>query len=124
MITKRAKYLFGQQIHISCVVGSIPFYWDSKNEKLCCTQPNEFSYIKWIVVSKVILLHQFILITKLVGCVLLDCSETWVKTFFHLFWIMGHMFATLFDISTSINRAALVPFINKMVNLDTYLTSK
>jgi len=119
MLTKRAKYLFGCQMSISNFVGSIPYHWDFKKEKLCSRRRN----FRWILATTVIWTHQLITTTKLLACIQLDCSESWVQTYFHLFWVLGLMFPTFFNASTVVTNDFAVHFVNKLIQADNYLTS-
>jgi len=124
MFTKQAKRLFGIQITISFLVGSIPFYWDFKNEKLCKVSNKRFLYKRWAATTFLIWVHSFILVLKVTLCVPLGCLDSWVQTFFHLFWIIGMSFPVFFNYSTVIHQDALKQFVNQMISLDHYLTGK
>jgi len=57
MLSKRAKYLYGIQVSLSSMVGSIPFYWNFKQQKLCLIKQNSLKYKKWVIIMCFIWLH-------------------------------------------------------------------
>jgi len=124
MLSKRAKFIFGVQMNISCLIGSIPFYWDFKEEKLCTSPQTSLLYIKWLLSTYIIFLHGFILGAKLINCISNGCSDSGVQLFFHFFWTLGMAFPICFDLTTLIHERELVQFVNQTFRMDDYFTSK
>jgi len=125
MLSKKAKYLYGCQITVGSIFGSIPFKWNFQKEQLTLVPHHSVFHFVWIIATALLWIHQFTMIFKFIICFKFGCLDTdWIQNIFHIMWINATMFPTFFNYNTVIYRMDFLHVLNKLIKLDEYLTSQ
>jgi len=124
MLGEKSKHYYGCQVTWSYWMGSIPYYWSFKTNRLVHTN-SKLKYAQWLLTTWIMWAHELSLLLRFpLELMTYNRDRSGADIYFHIFYIFAMIMPTFMDLNTLIHKNDLVHFVNKNLHLDEKLTSK
>lgn len=124
MLSIATKKLLGLQTSVSRHLGSVPYIWDPKSNRISITK-DKSALLYWLVSATFLWSYWISLtVTYFQHFVFSTESVSHADHIFHIFWIIYTPMVLILDANTIYFRKELVFLINNTLDLDDRLTSK